>query len=191
VTTAPANPRCIHEPARRRWRRDPAASTGTGRPDTTSRASDPATAGPPGTGRIGAAGGQWRPPASEAPSQPVGLFDLSTVASSTCSSVPAPAGGGGPWSGAEAEHAHQLSSPLLRALYVSLPVGVTGQACRGCSCLCNHHQDAQNIHRRAQLVSSWHGRLSLPRLYGPVMGVQCPCGPVTCLGAWLSAAFFF
>ena len=140
MTTAPANPRCIHEPARRRWRRDPAASTGTGRPDTTSRASDPATAGPPGTGRIGAAGGQWRPPASEAPSQPVGLFDLSTVASSTCSSVPAPAGGGAvEWSRSRlAEHAHRsilssphrTSSPLLRALYVSLPVGVTGQACR-------------------------------------------------------------
>ena len=56
---------------------------------------------------------------------------------------------------------------------------------QGCSCLCNHHQDAQNIHRRAQLVSSWHGRLSLPRLYGPVMEfnapVWSPCDLPCCL----------
>lgn len=175
MTTATANPRCIHEPARRRWRRDPAASTGTGRPDTTSRASDPATAGPPGTGRIGAAGGRWRPPASEARSQPVGLFDLSTVASSTCCSVPAPAGRRGTveWSRSRACSPAQLAAaPGTVRLFTSRGNRASLQGLQ---------LPLQSSSRRAEYSQAGAARRLVAR--PPVSasavrardGVQCPC----------------
>ncbi|RLM85481.1 hypothetical protein C2845_PM04G29890 [Panicum miliaceum] len=149
--------RCIHEPAERGGTPLHPRTTGTGRPDRHRLPRIGSRDCGPVVHRQDWRGGRWRPPASERPRvsqsgrQALSLLPLRPAARSRRHRQAE-----GPRSGAEAEHAQasppQLSWPLLRALYVSLPVGVTGQACRAAA--------ASAIIIKTRRIFTGHGCLS-------------------------------